>query len=113
MGSESRKRSKIIMVRVSDTEYDSITDIAQQCDLTTAALLRELGLGHQPDSKIDLRAIETLAKLHGDMGRVGGLLKMWLSSKEKQASAKQLKVDTVVHELIELKNEIANVVRQL
>ena len=30
---------------------------------------------------LDARAIEQLAHLHGDIGRFGGLLKLWLSKK--------------------------------
>ena len=78
MGNETRKRTMHIMVRVSPDEKEAIAQAAAKCDSKIPAYLRELGLGYAPKSTVDAQAFERLAKLHGDIGRMGGLLKIWL-----------------------------------
>jgi len=67
------------MVRVSPEEKSSIRSAANKYSLSMPAYLRTLGLGFAPKSTIDQQAIAQLAKLHGDLGRVGGLLKRLLN----------------------------------
>ena len=50
-----------------------------------SSLLRRLGMGHQPPSVLDSKLILELAKINGDQGRLGGLLKMWLTNDERFA----------------------------
>ena len=50
-----------------------------------SSLLRCLGMGHQPPSILDSKMILELAKINGDQGRLGGLLKMWLTNDERFA----------------------------
>ncbi|MGE6512535.1 plasmid mobilization protein [Vreelandella aquamarina] len=84
MGNETRKRTTHIMVRVSPDEKEAIAQAAAKCDLKVPTYLRELGLGYAPKSTVDAQAFEQLAKLYGDLGRMGGLLKMWLSDLTQQ-----------------------------
>jgi hypothetical protein len=44
-------------------------------------------VGHSPKSIFDQDAILALVKLHADQGRLGGLLKLWLSEKPGQGSS--------------------------
>jgi hypothetical protein len=49
--------------------------------LSLSSYLRGSGLGYQPKSILDLRAVEDLAGVNADQGRLGGLLKLWLSTR--------------------------------
>ena len=80
MGTETRKRTQYILVGVSPEEKKLLKEGAGRCDLSVPAWLRKLGLGHRPASHVDIQAVEKIARLHGDLGRVGGLLKMWLNN---------------------------------
>lgn len=113
MGSESRQKTAHIMVRVSPDEKLEIKRIASQCDLKPAAYLRELGLGYVPKSTIDAQAVEKLAHLHGDIGRVGGLLKMWLSDNSKSNFGRHLNIPEMVDRLSDLQKEIGETVKKL
>jgi hypothetical protein len=113
MGSETRKKSAHIMVRVSPEDKEQIENAAAQCDLSAPAYLRNLGLAYEPKSNIDAQAIERLAHLHGDMGRVGGLLKLWLVDELKGESAQNLNIPYLVKEILNLQQEIGEVVRGL
>ena len=101
------------MVRVSLDEKEQIEQAAGQCDLSAPAYLRKLGLGHQPQSNADNRAVELLAHLHGDVGRVGGLLKMWLSTPEKKGFGQHLNVPDLINQLLDLQREIREVAEKL
>lgn len=113
MGTENRKRTTHIMVRVSPDEKKEIHQAAARCDLSAPAYLRELGLGYEPKSNVDVQAVEQLARLHGDLGRVGGLLKMWLSDNSKSGYGRSLNIPELVDRLLGLQQEIGEVARKL
>ncbi|MBH8579510.1 plasmid mobilization protein [Bisbaumannia pacifica] len=113
MGNETRKRTAHIMVRVSPDEKEVIAQAAAKCDFKVPAYLRELGLGYAPKSTVDAQAFERLAKLHGDLGRMGGLLKMWLADGSQSAYGKHLGVPGLVNRIDELQREIGEVARDL
>lgn len=80
MGSETRKRNaNPIKVRVSKEEKAQLQALADACSCSIPALLRNTGLGHQVKSTLDQQAVLSLIALHADLGRVGGLLKLWLT----------------------------------
>lgn len=85
--SERRRRDDVIQVRVNGAELDVISANAAAANLTTAEFLRRLGQGHAPKSKVDLAVVRDLCAVAGDLGRLGGLLKLWLSEKRAGALA--------------------------
>ncbi len=80
--SERRRREDVIKVRVDESELGIISANAAAARLTNAEFLRRLGQGHTPKSKVDLGLVRDLCSVAGDLGRVGGLLKLWLSEKK-------------------------------
>ena len=111
MKSEQRQRTKHIMVRVSPEELETIQAGAKQCDMSAPAFLRSLGQGYQPSSNVDHQAVIELAKLHGDVGRVGGLLKVWLSNEERMGFGQHLNIPELIKELRSLQELIADQVK--
>lgn len=83
--SPSRRESTPIVVRVTPDEKQKIDALARQTGLSTSAYLRELGLGHVPKSIVDYQHMLELSKLGGDLGRLGGLLKLWLTDDVRTA----------------------------
>lgn len=67
-----------LKVRVTDAERIAIHKTARAVRLPVSALLRKLALGYQPSSRIDQETFLELFRLRGDLGRIGGLLKLWL-----------------------------------
>ncbi len=113
MGSEARQRTEHILIRVSQEEKERIQCIADQCDLKMAPFLRALGLGYEPQSNLDAQAIEQLAHLHGDLGRIGGLLKLWLSKKSLKQYGQSLNIPDLVHQILALQKKIGEVAERL
>jgi len=79
--SNKRLRGEVVQVRVSDEELELISANAAGAKLTNAEFLRRLGQGHTPKSKVDLSLVRDLCAVAGDLGRLGGLLKLWLAEK--------------------------------
>ncbi|WP_315265544.1 plasmid mobilization protein [Pseudomonas fragi] len=75
----ARRRGKPIEVWVNDAEKVGISKLAAQTGLSRSAYLRNVGLNCPVRSVVDLGAVSDLAKVNGDLGRVAGLLKLWLA----------------------------------
>ena len=81
--SENRKRQGHILLRVSAEEKAAIEKNASDCGLKTAAFLRNVGIGYQVKGIVDQKAILSLVRVNADLGRLGGLLKLWLSQRDQ------------------------------
>ncbi len=81
------KRPGPLKVVVSSADRAQIIERANACDLSVSAYLRMLGLGFEPKSMLDTQAISNLLKALADLGRLGGLLKLWLSERPGQGAS--------------------------
>lgn len=75
------KRRRILRVVVSEEEAERIARYADHTGLSVSAYLRQIGLGATPRPLLDQQLILALIKISGDQGRLGGLLKLWLSDR--------------------------------
>lgn len=81
--SPARRSSPHIKVWLLPSEKAAIQAKASAHTLSDSAYLRTLGLDMPIRSTVDQEAIQELAKINGDLGRLGGLLKMWLTNRER------------------------------
>ena len=65
---------------VTPEEKAAIAEKADAHSLSASSYLRRLGLAMPLQSTIDQRAILDLVKINADLGRFGGLIKMWLTT---------------------------------
>lgn len=77
----TRPRGRPIKVWVTDDERAEIVRLAASANLSQSAYLRVAGMNHHVRSILDIEAVAELAKVNGDLGRVAGLLKLWLAEK--------------------------------
>jgi hypothetical protein len=77
---KTRKESTPIKVWVTPDEKAAIAAKADAHSLSASSYLRRLGLALPVESTIDQRAILDLVKINADLGRFGGLIKMWLTT---------------------------------
>ena len=82
----AHRRGKPIEVWVTDEEKVAITEKAEEAGMSRLGYLRSLGLNTPIRSVVDLTAVADLAKVNGDLGRVAGLLKLWLAEKRGQGA---------------------------
>ncbi|HBO2998994.1 TPA: CopG family transcriptional regulator [Pluralibacter gergoviae] len=101
----ARRRGKPIEVWVTDEEKTAITELADQTGLSRSAYLRAVGLNRPVGARADLEAVRELVKLNGDLGRVAGLLKLWLAEKRGQGT-RPIHIESVMIEFRELQAQI-------
>lgn len=91
------------MIRVCclPEEKKLIEDNAKAVGLSASSYLRNIGMGMQVRGVLDQKAVVELSKVNGDLGRLGGLLKMWLSNDERLAIFKKDQVETSIREALE------------
>jgi hypothetical protein len=97
----ARRRGKPIEVWVNNEEKAAITEKAYEAGMSRSGYLRALGLNTPIRSVVDLTAVADLAKVNGDLGRVAGLLKLWLLEQRSQG-ANAVDVELVMMEFREL-----------
>ena len=79
---------KLVGVWALPEEKTAIDEHARRHGLSTSNYLLRLGLGFEPQSTLDAEAVRTLAKVNGDQGRLGGLLKLLLTNDDKLRASK-------------------------
>jgi hypothetical protein len=77
------RRDRMVKFRATAEEADAIAAQARTVGMTVGAYLRAVGAGYQPRAVVDQDRIDTMLKVNGDLGRLGGLLKLWLSDDAK------------------------------
>ena len=80
---KKERRDKKLRVPVLPIEEAEIKNKATDAGLTVAEYLRNLGLGYQVPSVIDNRKVDALLKINADLGRLGGLIKLWLTNDKR------------------------------
>lgn len=79
----TRREGKRLRVPVLTEEEAIIKEKAAAHGLSVAEYMRRLALNLPITSVLDHRAVVGLAKVNADQGRLGGLLKLWLTNDEK------------------------------
>ncbi|CAI8954095.1 Protein TraJ [Pseudomonas sp. IT-P12] len=109
---KARRRGKPIEVWVNDEEKTRITARAEQCGMSRSGYLRAVGLNYPIRSVVDLTAVADLVKVNGDLGRVAGLLKLWLSEKRGRGE-RVLEVDAMMLEFRGLQGEVRSIMSKI
>jgi hypothetical protein len=85
--------------------------------MSASGYLRALGLELAIESTIDQRAVLDLLKINADLGRLGGLIKMWLSSDRSFESgsgqALQRKLDATLNQIRALQKQMSDRIQAL
>ena len=72
-----------LRVPVKAHEATAIKSQARRYGLSTAAYLRDLGLGNWVEGVFDAEAVLELSRLNRDLHRIGNLLEQWLSRADR------------------------------
>lgn len=79
----TRKNSPPIKVYCLPQEAEAIKAQAKAVGLPVAAYLRRVGLGMEIKSVLDYARVDDMARINADLGRLGGLLKLWLTDEAR------------------------------
>jgi hypothetical protein len=108
MAKETRDRRCPLRVVVSDSERSRIEERARAAGLSVSAYLRTAGLCHPIRASFDHDAVMQLAKINGDQGRLGGLLKLWLTDRARLDSP-EVDIRLLLERIAELQRRLAEI----
>jgi hypothetical protein len=114
---KTRRESTPVKVWVTPAEKAAIAEKAAAHSMSSSRYLRALGLALPIQSTIDHRAVLDLLKINADLGRLGGLIKMWLSSDQSfesgSAQGLQRKLDGTLNQIRALQKQMSDRIQDL
>lgn len=90
VASATRKGCTPIKVYCLPEERTTIEGLAKISGHSVSTYLRLVGQGARMSSVLDHECVRELAKINADLGRLGGLLKLWLADESKFYSTEKL-----------------------
>jgi hypothetical protein len=107
----TRKNSKPIKVYCLPSEHKEIETLAKNSGRTMSSYLLSVGLGYRTKSVLDNKRVEELVRINGDLGRLGGLLKLWLTDDERIAAFGEDTIRAVLGRIEETQDRMVDVMR--
>ena len=107
-----RIRGPFLKVGATPEEAAEIRRRAETARLPVSSYLRHLGLGFKPRSLADHEAVLELSRINADLGRLGGLLKLWLSAQPGRG-VPVTDVRRVLHQIEETQNGMRDAIRRV
>ena len=75
-GGSSRPKSRMVSFRVNEDDFIRLDALACQTSCSRAEVLRRRLRGVRLKSTIDAQALIEVSRVHADLNRIGGLLKL-------------------------------------
>ena len=109
----TRKHSPPIKVYCLPTEKQQIEAQARQAGMSAARFLREVGQGYQITGVVDCQQVRELARINGDLGRLGGLLKLWLTQDQRARAFGEDTIRAVLSRIETTQDQMADVMTRI
>lgn len=82
---------KLVKAYLTPEEYRQVNESATKAGLSVSTFVKRICLGHKVSGTVDHQAILALARANADLGRLGGLFKMFLSEGKAGQHADELR----------------------
>jgi hypothetical protein len=105
------RKARQLRVPVLPDEEAAIKKMAASAGLPVAAYLRNVGLGYQVRGILDNKRVEELARINGDLGRLGGLLKLWLTDDPRTARFGEATIRALLSKIEDTQDQMHEVMR--
>lgn len=109
----TRKQNTPIKVYCLPEEKEVIERQAKQAGLSVARYLREIGQGYQIRGIVDLESVRELARINGDLGRLGGLLKLWMTDDVRTAQFSERDIRDLLKRIEKTQEEMGRVMQSV
>ena len=109
----TRKNGRHLRVPVLPNEETQIKSNAAIAGLSIAEYLRRVSLGYQIQSTIDKDYVLQLSKINADQGRLGGLLKLWLTQDLRVAHFDHRTIKLLLNRILITQVAMFDVVKKL
>lgn len=105
------RKHKHLRVPVLPDEEEQIARNARAASLPVAVFLRNIGQGYEARSILDNRRVEELARINGDLGRLGGLLKLWLTNDARTAEFGEATIRALLSKIEATQDQMHGIMR--
>lgn len=109
----TRKNGRHLRVPVLPNEEIQIKSNAANAGLSIAEYLRRVSLGFQIQSAIDKDYVLQLSKINADLGRLGGLLRLWITHDKRAAHFDLKTIQTLLFRIKTTQDAMLDVVKKL
>jgi len=109
----TRKSSPPIKVYCLPEERKIIKENAKAAGMSLSAFLLSVGQGYQVQGIVDYERVRDLARINGDLGRVGGLLKLWLTDDVRKAVVGSKAIYDLLARIDEAQAQMAEVMKTI
>ena len=75
-GAHRKQKSRMVSFRMDEDDFSRLDTFAQQTSCSRAEVLRRLLRTARPESTVDAQALTEVSRVHADLNRIGGLLKL-------------------------------------
>lgn len=107
----TRKSTPPVKVYCLPEERAQLQASASAARKSLSTYLLNVGLGYPVRSILDQRRVEDLLRVNADLGRLGGLLKLWLTNDERTATFGESTVRALLAKVEATQGELLDVVR--
>lgn len=107
----TRKGSPPIKVYCLPCERELIAKQAKATGMSMARYLRQVGMGYQVKGILDHEKVGELMRVSGDLGRLGGLLKLWLSGDLRVAHLDDATIRAVLWKIESTQDELHRIAK--
>jgi hypothetical protein len=109
----ARRNSPPIKVYCLPDERSLIEENARAAGLSTGAFLRAIGQGYRVSGIVDNERVAELTQINGDLGRLGGLLKMWLTDDARMKPFGEDHIRALLTKIDSLRGEMRSAVKEV
>ena len=100
-GGARKPKSRIVSFRVDEDDFIRLDTLAQQTSYSRAEVLRRCLTGARLKSTVDAQALTEVARVHADLNRIGGLLKLAIregvSDRSSYSRLNLELIDSIIH----------------
>lgn len=75
-GAEKKRKARIVSFRIDEEGFKLLDALARQTSCSRGEVLRRCLTGAQLKSTIDAQALTEVSRVHANLNRIGGLLKL-------------------------------------
>ncbi|MDV6768515.1 conjugal transfer transcriptional regulator TraJ [Pseudomonas aeruginosa] len=109
----ARKRHRHLRVPVFPEEAQIIEENAKRAGMSVARYLREVGQGYKITGIVDYQHVREMVRISGDLGRLGGLLKLWLADDPRTARFGDATILALLAKIEEKQDELGKVMMRV
>ncbi|MEM8217215.1 conjugal transfer transcriptional regulator TraJ [Morganella morganii] len=110
---QTRKNSTPIKVYCLPEEKMQIEANAATAGLSVAAYLRKVGMGYDVESMVDIEQVNELSRVNADLGRLGGLLKLFLANDPRTVDFSPTLIRTLLAKIESTRQELRNIMDKI